>query len=75
MSPNTVPEEQAVIEAAANDRKAVFVKDGVVIGILLTTEHFSTVLTTNDNCVILDVAHEVLPDWSYIDGTFLPPTV
>jgi hypothetical protein len=60
-------------ELEENDQKAVFIKDGVVTSVLLTTKTFGSVLTNFDTCILVPESTDVGLGWSVNDGKFTPP--
>ena len=61
-------------ELEANDQKAVFIKDGFVTSVLLTTKTFGSVLTSFDSCIIVPEDTDVELGWSVNEGAITPPS-
>jgi hypothetical protein len=75
MTDNTAAAAAAEAAAEPNDQKALFIKDGVVIGILMTSATFKNVLETHDTKLFVAPDYDVFKGWVYVDGVFTPPAI
>jgi len=57
-----------------NDKKVVFIKDGVVVDLFLTTNDFSLSITKSDKIIVLDSNHEAQKGWLYENETLISPS-